>query len=93
MWANRLENIIAFGQGFMHAPWEHYLAWFNREGMRTVYWRGSTAQNACNPLGPQGYEIERTFNMQGEVVQRTVNQDIIFKNLVKFNRLLTQFYF
>jgi hypothetical protein len=31
--------------------------------------------------------------MQGEVVQRTVNQDNIFKNLVKFNRLLTQFYF
>jgi hypothetical protein len=34
---NHLENIVAFGHGFMHAPWEHYLAWFNREGMPTVY--------------------------------------------------------
>jgi hypothetical protein len=90
-WANRLENTVTFGQGFMYAPWEHYLAWFNHEGMCTVYWRGSTARNAYNPLAPQGHGIQRTFTMQGEVVQQMIK--LIFKNLVKSNRVLTHFNF
>lgn len=92
-WGNRLANTIDMGNGFMNGPWDHYLAWFNREGMRTVYWRGTTARNAFNPIAHQGRGVERTFNMQGEVVQRTVNSLPFSFNLnFKKHKVLTKLF-
>lgn len=73
MWENREERCAEFQIGFTEGPWDHYLAWFNREGMRTVYWRGSTAQGLHTRLPSQPiHSAARTFEMRVEVVQRQV---------------------
>jgi hypothetical protein len=47
------------------------MAWFNREGMRTVWWCGSTAANIHNrPPSPPGSRLHLTFSMNSEIVQQ-----------------------
>jgi hypothetical protein len=76
MWENRHQRCVEYQQGFTQDRWQHYMAWFNREGMRTVYWRGATAYNINYPpnfiQAPREHGMHRPFTMRAEVVQRTV---------------------
>jgi hypothetical protein len=61
------------------------MAWFNREGMRTVWWCGSTAANIHNrPPSPPGSRLHLSFSMNSEIVQQTVNYFLSFLFSINF---------
>lgn len=90
MWENRLERTVRFQIGFIEENWPRYMAWFNHEGMRTVYWRGTTAENVNYPVDLNAPRPEpgmhKPFTMRAEVVQRQVILSFLsFLILEQFN--------
>ena len=74
-WRHKRHNLVPHDMPFDITRWNEYMAWFNRDGMRTVWRRPSTATGMCNPAPAiqLGYPLNQTFVMQGERVQQTVS--------------------
>jgi hypothetical protein len=61
------------------------MAWFNREVMQTVWWRGSTAANIHNhPPTPSGSKLHLSFSMNSETMQQTIKYYLPFLFCIKF---------
>ena len=80
-WQQRRFRIVPHAQAFDPAGWDAYMAWFNREGMRTIWRRPSTASGMLDPAPPPptGNPINQSFVMAGERVQQTVSFQLFYR--------------
>lgn len=54
MWSSRSESIVPHDEEYDDNTRMRYLVWFNHEGMRMIWWRGSTAGGLYDGLPNQG---------------------------------------
>jgi light-regulated signal transduction histidine kinase (bacteriophytochrome) len=74
-----MQSIMSRDELWDVRTWHNYMAWFNREGMRTVWWRGSTTANIHNrPPSPFGSRLHLSFSMNSEIVQQMINYYLPF---------------
>jgi hypothetical protein len=79
LWMARMQSIVSHDKLWDVRTSHNYMAWFNREGMRTVWWRSSTAANIHNhPPSASGSRLHLSFSMNSETVQQTVNYYLPF---------------
>ncbi|KAJ3700723.1 hypothetical protein LUZ61_004428 [Rhynchospora tenuis] len=77
-WAARTQHIVVNDDAFDEDRWPQYMAWFNKHGMRTVFWRASTALNINEPqpLANVVNQIDRTYNPHGQRVQQNIIRNV-----------------
>ncbi|KAJ1686186.1 hypothetical protein LUZ63_017576 [Rhynchospora breviuscula] len=80
LWASRAQHIMPIDGPYDSNKAKQYLAWFNREGMRTVFWRASTGReiNYPQPVPISGDPLNQRFVVHGERVQQTIIRNLLF---------------
>ncbi|KAJ3684672.1 hypothetical protein LUZ61_013836 [Rhynchospora tenuis] len=78
IWNARRQHVVRNNEAFSNADLRRYMAWFNANGMRTVFWQSSTVEqiNMPQPAVVGTDPLERRFVPRGERVQQNVIRNI-----------------